>query len=358
MNQIALEGVVGLDVTAKEFRQKLSEAGSDVELLINSPGGVVTDGIAIFNAIRDHRRNGGSIVARVVGMAASMATYIPMAATSVEIEDNAIWMIHNPWGLAIGDQNEMRKEADILDGMASILARAYSEKTGIADADIRAMMDSEKWIYGSEIKEAGFADSVIPAGDGPEDRPEALAVALDRMRQAKRRVQAEVEEDRESLAAMVRAEMKKKSVKNEKEKQPVVDGKDTAAKAEKIEEGAMDIKALKNEHPEVFAEAVQIGAKQERERVASLMAQRDFDPDNGNLAEVVDGAIREGKALADVQTGINVAIRDGSKTEGENPPEVGTAQASVEKPASDEEAALASALGISVEELRAQGGEK
>lgn len=349
MKKIALDGVVGLDVTAKYVREQLAGDDREIEMTINSPGGIVTDGIAIHNAIRDFRRNGGFVKARVVGMAASMATYIPMAADTVEVEDNAVWMIHNPWGVAIGDQNEMRKESEILDGMASILARAYAAKTGGSEKAVRHMMDVETWLYGADIVDAGFADSITPAGDGAEQEGEAMALATDRLRQAKQRMQAEANEDRDALAAMVRAEA---PVKKEK---TGVAGEHTAAKAEKLQEGVrMDIQTLRNEHPDVFAEAVQIGAKNERERVSGLMAQRDFDPENGKLAAVVEDAIREGKALADVQAGINVAIRDGAKVEGENPPEVNTAQASIEKPATDEEVALAKALGISVDELRAE----
>ena len=93
--------------------------------MVNSPGGSVYEGIAIFNLLRDFRRGGGVVNAKIKGLAASMATYVAMAADSVSVEDNAVWMVHNPWNISVGDAREMRKEADILDGLAKIRSQHY-----------------------------------------------------------------------------------------------------------------------------------------------------------------------------------------------------------------------------------------
>lgn len=174
MTTIHLDGIVGWDITLADIRRQLAEADGPVDLLIHSPGGSVYDGFAIHNAIRDHRRTGATVTATVTGLAASMATYIAMAAESVAVEDNAVFMVHNPAVLALGDHRTMRKTADILDSLAGVLGRAYEGKTG---RDVRAEMDAETFFFGAEIVEAGYADRLIPAGDGAEDRPDALALA-------------------------------------------------------------------------------------------------------------------------------------------------------------------------------------
>lgn len=173
---ISIDGIIGEDITARDFRAALAGAG-DIAINIHSPGGNVAEGLDIYNAIRAHKRAGNIVFATVTGLAASMATAIAMAADEIAVEDNAIWMVHNPAGVAIGDHNTMRKSADTLDSLSRLLARAYAQKTGRKMNDIRAEMDVETWLFGDEIKAAGYADSVIQSDDGPESADEALAIA-------------------------------------------------------------------------------------------------------------------------------------------------------------------------------------
>jgi ATP-dependent protease ClpP protease subunit len=173
---LSIDGIIGWDVYASDIREQLASATA-VEIQISSPGGDVAEGLAIFNAIRDHRRAGHQVTARIVGLAASMATYIPLAAERITAEDNAVWMIHNAWGFAAGDYRDMRKTGDILDGLTRTLARAYAERTGQDLNAIRQQMDDETWLFGEDIVAAGFADAIEPAGDGPEDSAEAFATA-------------------------------------------------------------------------------------------------------------------------------------------------------------------------------------
>jgi ATP-dependent protease ClpP protease subunit len=194
--EIQIDGIIGWDVMARDVRDALADAG-DVELQIHSPGGSVSEGLAIINTLRAHGRKGHAINARVVGYAASMATGIAMAADTVEVEDNAVWMIHNPLGVEIGDYRAMRKYGDILDSLARVLAKGYAEKTGRTINAIRTEMDDETWLFGDEIVSAGFADSVVPAGDGAEARDDALAMtraAFDNMRNKLREEQTPVDQ--------------------------------------------------------------------------------------------------------------------------------------------------------------------
>lgn len=172
-----LDGIIGWDVTAAEVRAALAEAAGPVTLRINSPGGDVHEGVAIANALRAHRREGHEVRGVITGLAASMASYIAMFTDQLEVEDNAILMIHNPWSLAMGDYRVMRKAAGILGSLRDLLARAYADKSGQPPPDILADMDAESWYFGEEIVAAGYADALVPAGDGPDNPGEALALA-------------------------------------------------------------------------------------------------------------------------------------------------------------------------------------
>ena len=199
---IHIDGDIGWDITARDVRNALSGAG-DIDLLIHSPGGSVPEGLAIYNALRDHRRAGHAIHARVVGYAASMATGLAMAADTLEVEDNAIWMIHNPLGIEIGDYRAMRKYGDLLDSLARVLAKQYADKTGRDLNAIRQEMDDETWLFGQEIVDAGFADALTPAGDGPESQPEALAVARASFDAMKAKLREASQADADQIAALM-----------------------------------------------------------------------------------------------------------------------------------------------------------
>lgn len=146
-------------VTAKDFARDLKEVkpNGSIDLHINSPGGSVTDGIAIFNLLKNHS---ATVNVVIDGLAASMASVIAMAGDTITMPENALMMIHNPWGGAMGDAEELRKTADVLDKMKSALISAYVNKTGKDTAEISALMDSETWMTGAEAVEMGFATQV------------------------------------------------------------------------------------------------------------------------------------------------------------------------------------------------------
>jgi ATP-dependent Clp endopeptidase proteolytic subunit ClpP len=128
-----------------------------INLHINSPGGDVFDGIAIFNALKHH---GASITVHIDGLAASMASVIAMVGNPVIMPENTMMMIHKPWGFAGGDANDMRDYAELLDKVESVLIPAYAEKTGKSPDEIAAMLEDETWMDGKECVAMGFADQV------------------------------------------------------------------------------------------------------------------------------------------------------------------------------------------------------
>lgn len=145
-------------VSASEFIRdvKAASAGSTGVLLrINSPGGEVYDGLAIYNYLKGLDV---PLTAMVDGIAASMASIVLMAADVIIVPENAFVMIHNPWGVRMGDADEMRKGADLLEKMGDSLASIYAERSGKDVADILALMNEDTYMTGSEAVELGFAD--------------------------------------------------------------------------------------------------------------------------------------------------------------------------------------------------------
>ena len=145
-------------VTAKSFLAELKKlSGQRVHLRINSVGGSVVEGAAIYNALRRHK---GGLVVHIDALAASMASVIAMAGDETLIADNALVMIHNPWGMTMGDADELRKEADILDKLKNTLVNAYVRKTGMEAEQVAQMMDDETWLDATEAVALGFADAI------------------------------------------------------------------------------------------------------------------------------------------------------------------------------------------------------
>ena len=143
---------------SKEFLSDLAKLdGQHIHLRINSPGGSVIEGSAIYNSLRRHK---GGLTVHIDALAASMASVIAMAGAPVYIADNALMMIHNPWTISAGDADQLRKEADLLDKLKSTLVNAYVRKTGMEQNQIAEMMDAETWLDAVEAVALGFADAI------------------------------------------------------------------------------------------------------------------------------------------------------------------------------------------------------
>lgn len=173
---IALSGVVGWEITASDIRNDLIAAnGSDVEFHVNSPGGFVAESLEIFNLIRGYS---GQTEARIVGEAASAMSYIILAADKVTAHENAVFMIHNAMNIVIGNHNDMRKVANVLESLSNILAKAYAKKTGKDLDDIKILMDDDSFFFGDEILAEGFVDEIIEVGnDSDDDKASAITKA-------------------------------------------------------------------------------------------------------------------------------------------------------------------------------------
>jgi len=153
----------GDGITAKSFQKDLAtiKAGQ-IDLHINSPGGEVFDGITIFNLLKQHP---ATITTYIDGLAASIASVIAMAGDRVVMAENALFMIHNPYGMTVGDSTEMRKMADTLDKVRGSIVLAYTGKTGKDEGEITNLMDAESWLSSFEALELGFIDEITEQMD-------------------------------------------------------------------------------------------------------------------------------------------------------------------------------------------------
>lgn len=170
--EINIYDVIGFwGVSAAEIRRKLDEVRTAKLLVrINSPGGDVFDGLAIYNDLAAHP---AEVTVRVTGLAASAASLIAMAGKRIEIGANAFLMIHNAWVVGIGDKAELRQLADVLAEIDVALAGTYARRTGKTAKDVAALMDAETWLSGETAIAEKFADAVI--GDAEDDAPGARA---------------------------------------------------------------------------------------------------------------------------------------------------------------------------------------
>lgn len=149
----------GMDSTApKDVIDELPDDNSDVEVDINSGGGLVESGSEIYTALMAYQ---GKVTVNIVGMAASAASIIAMAGTPTRISPVGQIMIHNASAAMYGDYHDQDKLSEILKQLNTAMASAYELKTGLSKDDILSKMDAETYLNADEAKELGFVDEVM-----------------------------------------------------------------------------------------------------------------------------------------------------------------------------------------------------
>ena len=156
--EISDETWFGDEVTPAIFREELHAAEGDIVLWINSPGGDCFAAAQIYNMLMDYP---GKVTVKIDGLAASAASVIAMAGTTVEISPVGMVMIHNPMTISIGDVQEMERAITLLAEVKESIINAYEIKTGLPRAKISRLMDAETWMNAKKAVELGFADSVL-----------------------------------------------------------------------------------------------------------------------------------------------------------------------------------------------------
>lgn len=162
-----------LGVNADDFARDLDGiTAPEIEVQINSPGGDVWDGIAIYNALRSHSAR---VITRVDGMAASIASVIAQAGDQRIMLSGSQMMIHEAWGLAVGSAADMREYAGFLDKQSDVIASIYAERASGDTAHFRALMDAETWFAAEEAVDSGLADEVVsPPRREPANKAKTL----------------------------------------------------------------------------------------------------------------------------------------------------------------------------------------
>lgn len=156
-------------VSSSDFIRDLADVNGPIEVHINSPGGEVWDGIAIYNALIARR----DVTVMIDGIAASIASVIAMAGNPVLMARQGTMMIHDPFTLAIGNAQDLRDLAEQLDRSGNQLAQIYSEHTGKPETYWRDIMKAESWYNAEESIDAGLADRYIDSGAGRAVKPPA-----------------------------------------------------------------------------------------------------------------------------------------------------------------------------------------
>ncbi len=163
-NTISIYDVIGEDFwtgggfTAKRMSAALRSIGkNDVTVKINSPGGDMFEGIAIYNLLREHP---AKVTIDVMGWAASAASIIAMAGDDIRMGLGTFMMVHNAWGVVIGNRHDMADASTLFEGFDGAIADIYQARTGLDAKAIAKLMDAETFMGASDAVAKGFADSV------------------------------------------------------------------------------------------------------------------------------------------------------------------------------------------------------
>ncbi len=177
-DEILIYGVIGggffeEGVTSQSVLNRLKDLKDreEINVRINSPGGLAAEGVAIYNALFKHSRETSTkINVHIDALAASAASVIAMSGDRIIMADNATMMIHEPFGMVIGTMDDMMKGAEILEKIGSGLINTYSKRTDNSKEDIKQMMAAETWFTAEEAVDKGFADEVLESKSKPEAR--------------------------------------------------------------------------------------------------------------------------------------------------------------------------------------------
>jgi ATP-dependent Clp endopeptidase proteolytic subunit ClpP len=177
--EILLYDVIGFEgITAPAFAKALAEAGDGpITLRINSPGGDVFEGFSIYNMLC---ARSAPVNVIIDGLAASAASFIAMAGRTISMGEPSMLMIHNAWGLCLGDRNDMRETAAMQGKIDGQVAAIYAARSGKPASEMAAAMNAETWYTATEAKKAGLCDVVLAAAAAAKNhsaRLQRLALA-------------------------------------------------------------------------------------------------------------------------------------------------------------------------------------
>ena len=163
---IAEESWFDDEITPKLFKNELASGQGNVTLWLNSPGGDCVAASQIYAMLMDYA---GQVHVNIDGIAASAASVIAMAGTTVNMAPTALMMIHNPFTIAMGDTDEMERAISMLSEVKESIINAYELKTGLSRTQLSHLMDAETWMDANKAVELGFADGILGRPELPVD---------------------------------------------------------------------------------------------------------------------------------------------------------------------------------------------
>ena len=170
---IAEESWLDDDITPTVFASELNAGSGPVTIWLNSPGGDVVAAARIYNMLLDYP---GKVTVNIDGIAASAASVIAMAASTVAMSPVSMLMIHNPATLAMGDKTELSRALDMLESVKDSIINAYQLKTGLSRAKLSKLMDMETWMDATAAIDLGFANEILTSKQAPapdkDDEPD------------------------------------------------------------------------------------------------------------------------------------------------------------------------------------------
>jgi len=301
MKTINLTGDVGWEITPDGLRNELPDTGEEVLINVYSYGGSVFDGVELYNVIREYP---GKVNVWIGAIAASAASFFPLSADNITVRDNSTMMIHRTWSFAIGDADDMTKEAEILQGLDGIIAEIYAKKSGKKKSKVLSDMKSETWLFGGDdIVAYGLADAVDTAPESEsvgdevsdeydinEEEIKSEAVAKIDMIKSRLRKSEQYKSDMERAASIIGERrnafsklLKPFAIANEDQHEntgPVGDGEPNTT------EERMKLSEIFQKDPEAKAEyetaVSQAKADAETEAMAKVGAERDGAVKNEN----------------------------------------------------------------------------
>lgn len=169
--EISIFSEIGMwGITVADFKKEFDavKEAKSIKLLMNSIGGDVFDGMAIFNILLPFK---AKLVVQTLGISASIASVIALAGKEHKMNTGAFYMIHSPWTFAGGSAKDLRQTADLLDQISGSMADIYVAKSGLSKEEVLALMEAETWMTAEEAISKGFADEEVEA--------EAVAASAD-----------------------------------------------------------------------------------------------------------------------------------------------------------------------------------
>lgn len=172
------------DVSSYNLSKQLEQLGDveEIDVYINSYGGEVAEGLAIYSALKRHK---AKVTTWCDGFACSIASVIFMAGDTRIMSNASLIMIHNAWTRVSGNANELRKQADDLDTITQASINAYMEKVNISEGELKELLDEEKWLLPQEALEKGFATMIAGVDTSSKPSQSAMVHIMEKVQQAK-----------------------------------------------------------------------------------------------------------------------------------------------------------------------------